>query len=175
MNNHSLNFVKDRITSGLCNGMENNIYRNMYEVPFLNIANNLQSSIPWYDNVIKFKLCGNTDDSSGEMNVTVRYDPDAEFECFTMERCKCDGTYIFFEELYAMILNKVYGAQTYNIEKAPSDFCDHPFNYNIEYIVGDFVNAEEYGDEFSIEDKPWIKSRFSVMLPMKMNFESRRI
>lgn len=53
MNNHSLNFVKDRIASGLCNGMENNIYRSMYEVPLLNIVNNLQSSIPWYDNIDK--------------------------------------------------------------------------------------------------------------------------
>lgn len=85
--------MKDRIASGLCNGMENNIYRNIYEVPFLNIRNNLQSRIPWYDNMIKFKLYGNTDDFSDEMNVTVRYNPDAKFEYFTMERCKCDGTY----------------------------------------------------------------------------------
>lgn len=58
MNNHFLKFVKDRIASGLCNGMENNIYRNMYEVPLFNIVSNLQSSISWYDNMDKLVYVG---------------------------------------------------------------------------------------------------------------------
>ena len=173
MNNHSLNFVKDRIASGLCNGMENNIYRNIYEVPFLNITNNLQSQIPWYDNMIKFKLYGNTDDFSDEMNVTVRYNPDAKFEYFTMERCINDGTLYFFEDLFFKVINKLYGVQydrTYNIKKAPSDFLTNPFNYDIKYTVGNFVCSTENFCDFSIGSEPWMRSRFTVMLPIKMEF-----
>ena len=41
--------------------------------------------------------------------------------------------------------------------------------YSIIYTVGDFVLAEELSDEFATKDKPWMKSRFTVMLPIRFN------
>lgn len=34
---------------------------------------------------------------------------------------------------------------------------------------GNFVLAEEFGDQFATKEKPWMKSRFTAMLPIKFN------
>lgn len=66
------------------------------------------------------------------------------FEYFTMERCICDGTLIFIEELIEKVLLKVIQIQTVNNDKIPEDFNRNPFNYDILYTVGNFVICDEY-------------------------------
>lgn len=38
----------------------------------------------------------------------------------------------------------------------------------------DFVLAEECGQQFATKEKPWIKSRFTVMLSIKCDFIENR-
>lgn len=174
MNNHSLNFVKDRIASGLCNGMENNQYESMQEVNLMDVLNYYKHNITFDDkNVCKRIILNATTDANlkGDIEIQVKYDPEAEFEYFTMETCICDGTLFFFYELMATVLNKVFEFNTYNKEKIPNDYASNPFIYKLKYIIGNPVIAVEHNAKFATEDKPWMLDRFSVMLPIKMDFE----
>lgn len=64
MNNHSLNFVKDRIASGLCNGMENNQYESMQEINLMDVLNYYKHNITFDDrNVCKRIILNATTDT----------------------------------------------------------------------------------------------------------------
>ena len=106
--------------------------------------------------------------------LNIVYSEDADFEYFTMERCVCDGTLAFMDELATVCFNKILGAQTVNAEKMPNDFMDDPFKYEMHYTIGDFVCCEEFGD-FGTEEKPWMKSRFTVMLPIKFDIKEKKL
>lgn len=107
---------------------------------------------------------------TGDIIVNILYDENAKskFESFIMERCTCDGTLIFMDELIQKVFLKLMQIQTINNEKVPDDFNENPFIYEILYTVGNFVICDEYGD-FGTEEKPWLKSRFTVMLPIKFD------
>ena len=176
MNNHSLKFVQKRIASGLCNGMENNQYESMQELPLFDVLNNYKHNIIFDNKNVCNRIILNATTNTnlkGNIEIQVKYDPDAEFEYFTMERCICDGTLFFFYELVATALNNVFTFVTYNKAKLPSDYDNNPFAYKLKYIIGNPVIAIEHGKEFATEEKPWMLDRFSVMLPIKMNFERR--
>lgn len=99
-----------------------------------------------------------------EITLTITYDEAANFNYFTMKRCSCDGTLLFYQELIKDILLKLLRCETCDKTTAiPGDL----FGHQIKYIVGNFVLANEDGDEFSTKEKPWMRSRFSVMLPIK--------
>lgn len=57
--------------------------------------------------------------------------------------------------------------------KIPKDAEEYLYNYDILFGVGDFVFVEEHVERFSTKEKPWIKSRFTVMLPIKCDFEEK--
>lgn len=105
---------------------------------------------------------------TGDVIVDVIYDENADFEYFTTERCTCDGTFIFMGELIEDVFLKVINIQTTNNEKVPDGFIKNIFDYEIVYTVGNFVLCYEDGD-FGTEEKPWLYSRFTVMLPIKFD------
>lgn len=169
----SLDFVKNRIASGVCNGMENNKYECIQELEFLDVLENYQHNVIFDEENVCKKILHMTSltNSTSDIEIQVKYDPNAEFEYFTMERCRCDGTLFFFYELVATVLNKVFTLGTHNKEKVPSDYDNNPFAYKVKYVIGNPVIAIEHGREFATEEKPWMLDRFSVMLPIAMDFE----
>lgn len=169
----SLDFVKNRIASGVCNGMENNKYECMQELEFLDVLENYQHNVIFDEENVCKRILHMTSltNSTSDIEIQVKYDPDAEFEYFTMERCRCDGTLFFFYELVTTVLNKVFSLETHNKEKVPSDYDNNPFAYKVKYTIGNPVIAIEHGEEFATEEKPWMLDRFSVMLPIAMDFE----
>ena len=172
----SLDFVRNRIDSGVCNGMENNKYECMQELEFLDVLENYKHNIIFDNKNVCNRIILNATTNTnlkGDIEIQVKYDPDAEFEYFTMERCICDGTLFFFYKLVATVLNNVFTCATYNKAKLPSDYDSNPFAYKLKYIIGNPVIAIEHGKEFATEEKPWMLDRFSAMLPIKMNFERR--
>ena len=63
-------------------------------------------------------------------------------------------------------IDKMIHLKTCNVNKEiPKDLI----GYSIIYTVGDFVLAEEFGDEFATKEKPWMKSKFTAMLPIKFD------
>lgn len=169
----SVDFVKSRIDSGHCNGLENNEYLAFSEIALEKCTPNLVAS----DTLEKFfktkelhydvKLI--VDSREIPIDVNVIYDPNADFEYFTMERCCCDGAIMYYIDLAEKVLSKVLHLKTCNKNKIPSDWKD--INAcQFTYTIGNFVLADEHGDEFATEEKPWMKSRFNVFLPIKFDF-----
>lgn len=158
----SLEFVKERITSGRCNGMENNKYKSMIEqdVRELFIGINYTKEVTILADIPYLK------GDKPCFNIIIKHDPDADFEYFTTQRCNCDGTFVFFQDLMSECIDKMIHLKTCNVNKEiPKDLT----GYSIIYTVGDFVLEEEFGDEFATKEKPWMRSRFAVMLPIKFD------
>lgn len=169
MSDKSLEFIKKRIASGVCNGMENNKYEHMNEIDFPTIANKIQFTelVDVSENLWKTKLLFENGETT---EISVKYNPSAQFDYFSTERCCCDGTMLFMVELCEKVFNKILTGQSCYIPKIPKDVGEKPYNYDVSFEVGNFVFAEEYGEQFATEDKRWMKSRFTVMLPIKCDF-----
>lgn len=159
----SLEFVKERITSGQCNGMEDNKYEFMIEQNTLEMFRKFDFfKANDTSRIMRFGI----KNSKPLFNVIIKYDPNADFEYFTMQRCNCDGTFVFFQDLMTECINKMVNLKTCNANKTiPKGLTD----YSIIYTVGDFVLAEEFGYEFATKEKPWMQSRFTAMLPIKFD------
>ena len=170
MNGKSLEFIKNRFNSDNCNKeFSKNDYKSLCE----------QSTLDWLNsrlfdsenNKWDMSLVG-TDDNGKSFKIltSINYNPDADFEYFTMQRCVCDGTLIFYSDLVEDILLSLTGGETYNKEKEPYDFINHQYEYDRIYEIGDLVLGDEFSSKFGTKEKPWMQSRFTVFLPIKMDF-----
>lgn len=164
----SLNFIKNRIESGMCSGMNISDYKNAFEfnfIDFINICNeNIKKS--FCNNQFTTIMSGECNGIEGKSANIIVFDPDADFEYFTMESCSCDGTLLFMNELMEDVLSKIFGVRTYNTQTIPTGALENIWNYDIKYTVGNFVLNNENG-KFGTEEKPWMQSRFTAMLPIK--------
>ena len=166
METKSINFIKDRINNDYCGDMKNNTYDSFEEI---NPINYLKEYFNGYDletNALEYTIKTNDE----EIDIAIEYNEDESFEYFTNETVICDGTLIFFNELINKVISKVAQCGTYNIHTAPKDFKNNLSNYKIKYIIGNLVLTTEYDDKFSTKEKPWMKSRFTVMLPIKVEY-----
>ena len=167
--NKSLNFVKQRIMSGNCAGMEIKNYSNMFEVNTRELCRNFKDVFK--DDDITFRHVEyDADDKKIHFCVDIKYDPDYDFEDFITQRCISDGTYFFFLELSANCLNKIMTLKVLNNNQVPHDVSAVWLNgKNLIYTIGNFVWAEEIGQEFSTNEKPWMMDRMSAILPIKLD------
>lgn len=162
MENKSINFIKDRIQNSYCGDMENNTYDSFREVSPITYLKN---------NTLEYTIKTNDE----EIDVGIEYNADESFEYFTNETVICDGSLIFFNELIDKVLSKVIQCNTYNKYNVPNDFKNNLSSYKMKYVIGNLVLATEHGDKFSTEKKPWMKSRFTVMLPIKVEYIKKEI
>ena len=96
------------------------------------------------------------------------YDPEAEFDYFATERCRCDGTLLFAVEQQEKLIYKIISLQTVCAPKVPQiDSIEQMRNYYFKYTIGDFVFIDEYSELFATEEKPWMRGRFTTLLPIK--------
>ncbi|EOS48293.1 hypothetical protein C810_01383 [Lachnospiraceae bacterium A2] len=174
MRDKSLEFVKKRIESGVCNGMEKDKYNHLYEVDFLKISEQIKFSntVKVSENLLEVELPFK--DNKGT-TISVTRNTEAEFDYMTVERCRCDGTFVFFIDLCKKILEKILKGETCYSPKIPKDAKEKLYKYNIRFEVGNFIFAEEYGEDFTTKEKPWMKSRFTVMLPIKCDFAEKQL
>lgn len=173
MNGKSLEFVRKRIESGNFGEMKNDNYKHMREIDFRAIADKVKFNeyVKVFDGLweVEFLVRG-----TGEtVKLSVKYNSDAEFDYFSSKSCLCDGTFAFFINLCEEIFERILSGQSVYMPKTPEEAKKSPQNYDICFEVGNFVFAEEYGEQFAPEDKPWMKSRFTVMLPIKCDFIRR--
>lgn len=164
----SLEFIKERIRSGGTNGMENNKYDWMKEqTPFEVLKESLKLA------TIDSALCSQTFEyeilNKDKFKMKIIYNPDAEYNYFTMQRCSSDGTYAHLYELMEICVENIINLKTYfKSAKVPEDLSGH----TIIYTIGDFVLASEIDREkFKTEDKPWLDCRFTAMLPIKFEIK----
>lgn len=106
--------------------------------------------------------------TNGEHDYSVRvsFDENADFDYFTFDREVGVGTSAFVQWLLEEIALKVIGLRTAHqpkIEKGLSTFKD------IFWTVGNFVVVPEYDKALATKEKPWLRERVTVLLPLKMD------
>lgn len=96
-------------------------------------------------------------------DVSFSFDGNADFDYFTSESCVHDGTLCFVKETIDKCVRKVCLAQSYNKNIGSPASGD-----NIQYIIENFVVLTEYDGDFVPTDKPWMRERTTILLPIKM-------
>lgn len=96
-------------------------------------------------------------------DVSISFDSDADFDYFTSESCIHDGTLLFVREAMDKCVRKVCLAQSYYKPTGAPASGD-----SIQYTVGNFIVLTEYDGDFVPADKPWMRERSTVLLPIKM-------
>lgn len=111
-----------------------------------------------------FLFNGKVDDETEIcFDVGISFDGNADFDYFTAEGCIHDGTLYFIREAMNRCVQKVCLAQTYNKNIRVPESGD-----SVQYIVGNFVVLTEYDGDFVPADKPFLRTRTTVLLPLKM-------
>lgn len=159
---NSLDFVKNRIKNGETRDMNISDYESIEQVDLLK----------WLDNTNNKKLLKHLTNGIVSINeyfsYSVKYNPNEEYDYFTMSSCICDGTLMFYNGLCENVLNKVLNAETCKNDIMTDEIYNNIKEYIIEYTIGDFVFGDEYDlKKFGTKEKPWMYSRFTVMLPIK--------
>lgn len=121
----------------------------------------------FFDNLIlhgarHFYIEGISGGEKVRFNVKILFDCDAEFDYFTSESIIHDGTLAFITEAMNRCAQRVCRCETYYKDSQPAS------RDNIEYTVGNFVILNEYDGDFVQSDKPWMRERTTVLLPIKM-------
>lgn len=158
---NSLQYIVQRINEGTTNLSDCN-YETIEEFNTVDIfegmyySRNLENGITIATNTNKI--------------AEIFYNPNAEFNYFTMSRISNDGTLLFDLETMQDVLSKVLYCQTYNnavLSEIPDNqefFDTHCFKYT----VGNIILCQEYDDnKFTTEEKPWLKRRTTAFLPIK--------
>ena len=111
-----------------------------------------------------FHLEGRVDgDIEISFDVSISFDSNADFDYFTSDSCVHDGTLLFVRDVMDRCVRKVCNAKTYNKSIGEPESGD-----SIQFIVGNFVVLNEYDGDFVPVNKPWLRERTTVLLPIKM-------
>lgn len=93
--------------------------------------------------------------------ISVQYDPNAQFEYFISSSSRHDGSLLFELETIKTVAEKICSGNSYFAHV-------QPLSDQKTYIIGDLILLNEYGKEFSTEEKPWMQQRTTVCLPVKV-------
>lgn len=160
--NKSKEFVISRIQSGLLDGFpeerakEANVYSPMNVPKFSELANQ------------RYEL----KHSNGQytLGVTIKYDPDADFDYCTVNYQMNDSTALFQLQAFEDILNKVFSLDTCYEPKVP-DKGILDANFEITYTLGDLVYVGYADDDNAPEDKKWMCWNQKTALPIRFDVE----
>lgn len=95
-------------------------------------------------------------------DVILEYNPNIQFDYFTYQRVRHDGTLLFEFNAIIECIKKVILAETYNIK------IGEPYeNCTIKYTIGNLLICNEYGEQFATKEKPWMQQCTTVFLPVK--------
>lgn len=112
-------------------------------------------------------------DDAANCNVTIeiKHDPTANFEFLVAESVIQDGSEFAMHDAIRVCLEKIAHAKAFDINVGmPQD----PNNCNYFYIIGNIVVANEYGENFSPNEKPGMRQRTTVMIPTVFRFEENK-
>lgn len=98
-----------------------------------------------------------------KFGIRFSFDDDADFDYFTSDSCIHDGTLLFIEKSMNKCARKVCNLETYYEPLGEPQDGD-----TLKYTIGNFVALNEYDGDFVPSDKPWLRQRTTVLLPIKM-------
>lgn len=112
----------------------------------------------------RYILKGMIDDETEiSFNVDLSFSADSDFDYFTSASCVHDGTLYFINDMMNELVEKLCLAKTYNKNVGEPQNGD-----SIKYVIGNFVVLNEYDGDFVPADKPWLRERSTILLPLKM-------
>lgn len=156
--NKSLEYIKQRITDNNMvfgfnlNDIDNLHVNTMYDVYGYDLPfDNPQPILMNYD---------------GSILAEIVYNPNANYDYFTMETCFCDGTLAFMNELMLKNIQKIMELKTAYSPAIEKIGAANLPDYKIIYEVGDFVCSIK-NSESPDPERPWVCSKFTAYLPIK--------
>lgn len=178
MNRKSLEFVKKSIESGMYKDVHISDFDTMKEIefsPFVKQFFKFNDEIAWFNNELRYShTIEENGGQNNKINACIVCDDDADFQYFIAQEYICDGTASFHFSLYGEILESLLYLKTYYKKEEPEDFKDNFSKYDIRYTVGDFVLCSKMSNEFATKEKPWLKERVTVMLPVRSDFVKKQ-
>lgn len=164
---NSLDYIKYRVLERKDTNLDI-AFDNVFEISpkkFLKLDERNQVSI-----VLK-SLENISDTPEGDITVQIAYNPNADFSYFTTSSSIHDGTLLFVYENINDCIVKILTLQTYDKRIGiPEDAT----NYNYFYTIGDIVVVNEFDDRFAPAEKPWMRQRTTVMVPIVFRYEEKR-
>lgn len=179
MSEKSLKFIKKSIESGMYKDVHTSDFDTMKEIEFLPFVKQFfkfNNEITWFNNnEIRYSHTFEENrDKNNKINACIAYDNDADFQYFIAKEYIYDGTTSFHFHLYGEILESLIHLKTYYRKEEPKDFKENYLKYDIRYTVGDFVLCSRKSDKFATKEKPWLKERVTVMLPVRSDFVKKQ-
>lgn len=111
-----------------------------------------------------FSIDGEAEDGADiHFDASLSFNSNADFDYFASESRIHDGTLFFIGKVMDMLVRRVCLAQTYNKNIGAPEHGDH-----IRYTVGNFIILTECDGDFVPTDKPFLRERTTVLLPLKM-------
>lgn len=107
-----------------------------------------------------------SEDGSKSIKIRILFDSDADFDYYTSSSSIHDGTIAFIYDNVMKCVLKVVQLQTRNACIPSPDFGDE-----VTFTVGNFVILNEYDGDFVPKDRPWLRERTTVLLPLKMEIK----
>ena len=111
-------------------------------------------------------------DRSGEpieLSVSLSFVDDYDFQYFVSESFLSYGSLLYLENALNRIAEKICAGETFFAQsKAPEN------GDSIHYTIGDYVIITEYDDDgtvFATKEKPWLRERTTIMLPISYEKE----
>ena len=104
------------------------------------------------------------------IEVSIKYDPEADFDYCVVDYQMNDGTLLFQLGAFEDILNKIIRLKTCCATKIPNgELIDG--DYKINYTIGDFVYAGYYDPDNAPEDNKWMSWNQKTVLPVKFDIK----
>ena len=164
----SLEFIKQRASNKSYSTFYDRDFSKAKEMDTLSIFRAITGS-EWGKNRYHIECDAKSDDGDvGHRVIDIIIDPDGDFDYFTSESCLCDGTYYFYIETIRKALLKIITGQTYN-----SNYTKPKITDAISYTVGNVIVLDEYDYKFAPQDRPWLTSRVTIMIPLKYKIDRK--
>lgn len=168
----SLSFVKDRILT-----------HSTYTDRDLDKAVEIEWTEKLFDQITESTLNGlrkygisydSEDEGHVELNISISFDPDDDFDYFTSEVVTHDGTLLFIYEAVELCLKRVLAGITYCADSVSEEDPFPQIGESIEYVLGNAICISEIDPKFAPPGKPWMQERSTVMLPIKFTRHKER-
>ena len=116
------------------------------------------------EGIRKYVLEYDDDGSKGVINIELVLNADADFQYFTSERFLSDGSLAFITDASEKLISRVLGGRSYYADLKEPEYGD-----TIEFTIGNLILLTEHGD-FGTEEKPWLRERNTILLPVAMRY-----
>ena len=145
-----------------CNSLASDPERSTYYDRDFNLAKEFDNTLDVFEYVLNGKSLSNlTAEWNNTIHYSIEYDSEADFDYFVSETDMTDGTLVFNMNVEVAVIERVAKCLTYFIPKGAPSSGD-----TVKYTVGNLVVIDEWCN-VGTHDKPWMKNRITVMLPVK--------